>query len=74
MIHGIITKVTQKGFGFIRSEDLEKDCFFHASNCVPGTEFDTLTGGETVVFECKETDKGFIAVGVMLDKSGSGCS
>ena len=41
---GTIKKLTDKGFGFITAEGLEKDLFFH-SNSLVGVTFDELREG-----------------------------
>ncbi|MEK7615730.1 MAG: cold shock domain-containing protein [Patescibacteria group bacterium] len=61
---GTIKKlVTDKGFGFIASEELPKDVFFHSNSCV-GVTFDELKEGETVTFETADSPKGLNAVNV----------
>jgi len=61
---GTIKKlVTEKGFGFITGEGLEKDLFFH-SNSLVDTTFDELHEGDTVSFETEESPKGLNAVNV----------
>ena len=60
---GIIKKLTDKGFGFIASEGLAKDVFFHSKNLV-GVAFDELREGETVTFEVEDSPKGQNAVNV----------
>lgn len=60
---GIIKKITDKGFGFISSEGLGKDVFFH-SNSLVGVTFDELREGDTVTFETEESQKGLNAVNV----------
>ena len=66
MKKGIITNVvTARGFGFIRSDAVSRDIFFHASACLPGTDYETMKKGEAVGFEIKETPKGYVAVGVV---------
>jgi CspA family cold shock protein len=60
---GIIKKLTDKGFGFIASEELAKDIFFHSKNLV-GVMFDELREGEAVSFETEESPKGMNAVNV----------
>ena len=49
----IIRLITDRGFGFIKTED-EKDLFFHR-NELQGVEFDTLREGQEVEFDM---DKG----------------
>lgn len=60
---GTIKKITEKGFGFITSEGLGKDLFFH-SNSLVGVQFDELKEGDTVSFETEESEKGLNAVNV----------
>lgn len=60
---GIIKKLTDKGFGFISSEELAKDVFFHSKNLV-GVMFDELREGEAVTFETEDSPKGMNAVNV----------
>ena len=60
---GTIKKLTDKGFGFITAEGLEKDLFFHSKNLV-GVTFDELREGDAVSFETEESPKGMNAVNV----------
>lgn len=60
---GTIKKKTDKGFGFITGEGLEKDLFFH-SNSLVGVTFDEINEGDTVTFEMEESPKGMNAVNV----------
>ena len=60
---GTIKKLTDKGFGFISSESLGKDLFFH-SNSLVGVTFDELREGDAVSFETEESPKGLNAVDV----------
>jgi CspA family cold shock protein len=61
---GTIKKlVSDKGFGFITAEGLEKDLFFH-SNSVVSPTFDELREGDTVSFEVAASPKGPNAVDV----------
>ena len=62
-MNGIIKKLTDKGFGFISGEGLEKDLFFH-SNSLSGVSFDELSEGDAVTFEVEKTPKGPSAVNV----------
>lgn len=62
-MEGTIKKLTDKGFGFIASDSLEKDVFFH-SNSLVGVRFDELSEGETVSFDTEESPKGLNAVNV----------
>ena len=60
---GTIKKLTEKGFGFISSESLEKDIFFHMNSLV-GITFEELREGDAVSFETEESPKGLNAVNV----------
>lgn len=63
---GVIEKLTDKGFGFIKVEGMEKAVFFHASK-LRGVKFDELRTGDEVTFDDIENDvKGTKAVGVQL--------
>ncbi|MFA5778047.1 MAG: cold shock domain-containing protein [Candidatus Paceibacterota bacterium] len=60
---GTIKRLTDKGFGFITAEGLQKDLFFH-SNSLVGVTFDELKEGDTVSFETEESPKGLNATNV----------
>ena len=61
---GTIKKlVSDKGFGFISADGMEKDLFFH-SNALVGVSFDELREGDAVSFETEESPKGLNAVNV----------
>lgn len=62
-MNGVIKKKTDKGFGFIGAEGMEKDVFFHANSLV-GATFDEIREGEAVSFEIEESPKGPNAVNV----------
>lgn len=57
-MNGKIKKLTDKGFGFITSDDNpEKDLFFHSS-ALAGIEFNDLQEGDAVTFEIEDSEKG----------------
>ena len=60
---GTIKKLTDKGFGFITGEVMDKDLFFH-SNALVGVSFDELREGDAVTFETENSPKGMNAVNV----------
>lgn len=60
---GIIARLTDKGFGFIKVEGQEKDLFFHSNELV-NARFDELREGDKVSFEVGESPKGPNAVKV----------
>ncbi|MCG6157338.1 cold-shock protein [Rubinisphaera margarita] len=56
MAEGTITRLTDKGFGFIAT-DSGKDIFFHMSN-LEGCRYDDLQEGQQVSFEKGQGPKG----------------
>ncbi len=54
-----------KGFGFIKPEEGDKDVFFHASALVDLT-FDDLKEGDVVTFDVEEGPKGPAATNIVL--------
>jgi CspA family cold shock protein len=60
---GTIKRLTDRGFGFITAEGLEKDLFFH-SNALVGVTFDELREGDAVSFDTEDSPKGKNAVNV----------
>jgi len=64
-MQGVIEKVTDKGFGFIKHEDHEKGIFFHATS-LEGVEYNDLNEGDKVEFELTETPRGLNASNVTL--------
>ena len=63
MQQGIVAKKTDKGFGFIKRDDGQKDLFFH-SNELQNISFDELQEGAKVSFEIGESPKGPNALNV----------
>lgn len=63
MSEGIIARLTDKGFGFIKREGVEKDLFFHSKELV-GVTYDELREGDKMTFEVAEGLKGPNAVKV----------
>jgi CspA family cold shock protein len=60
---GTIVGLTDKGFGFIRREGMDKDLFFHM-NELKNVQFDELRQGDKVTFEVGEGPKGPNAINV----------
>lgn len=50
-------KVLKEGFGFIKSEDVSSDVFFHA-NSLEGVSFNDLEQGNQVSFEIGDGKNG----------------
>jgi CspA family cold shock protein len=57
MAFGEITKLTDRGFGFIKSDQASKEIFFHVS-ALQGVSFDDLYEGQRVSFSEGQGDKG----------------
>ena len=61
-MQGTIKKlVTDKNFGFISQEGVEKDVFF-SSTSLDGIKFEELKEGDAVTFETEEGEKGPAAI------------
>jgi CspA family cold shock protein len=61
---GKIKRLTDKGFGFISSDDNpEKDIFFHSS-ALQDVTFSELNEGDAVTFDTETSDKGPRAINV----------
>lgn len=69
---GTITKLTDRGFGFIKPEGEDKDLFFHAKE-VNG-EFNSLQEGDAVTFETADGPKGPNAVNVTVGGASDGAA
>ena len=52
---------TDKGFGFIESENINKDIFVHANNLI-----DQINDGDKVSYDVDETPKGPSAINVKV--------
>ena len=63
MQQGTIAGLTDKGFGFIKVEGMEKDLFFHSKE-LRNADFDSLQVGDTLEFEVSESPKGQQATNV----------
>jgi len=57
MQEGTIAGLTDKGFGFIKVDGMEKDLFFHSKELIDAN-FDDLQVGDKVRFEVGESPKG----------------
>ncbi len=63
MESGIIARLTDRGFGFIKREGQEKDVFFHSSE-LKNVQYNDLREGDKVTFDIAEGPKGLNAVNV----------
>lgn len=61
---GTIARLTDRGFGFIKPDEGDKDVFFHARSLSEGLMYDDLRENDPVTFEVEEGPKGPAAVSV----------
>ena len=62
---GTIAKlVSDRGFGFIKPDEGEKELFFHARSVVGESVYDDLQEGDKVTFDIEEGPKGPAATNV----------
>lgn len=61
---GTIARVTDRGFGFIKPDDGQKDVFFHAKDLDASVAFNDLREGERVTFDIVDGPKGPAAANV----------
>ena len=66
MATGTVKTVTDKGFGFIKQEDAEKDIFYHETSLTGDLAERKLKVGDKVKFEVEQTEKGPRAVKIEL--------
>lgn len=69
MLKGTVKTVTGKGFGFIQSEELEKDIFYHESTLEGDLASRKLQVGDKVTFDTEESEKGLRAINIKLDET-----
>jgi len=63
MTGSIVKIVDDRGFGFIKPDEGEKELFFHARSLDEGV-FDELKEGDKVTFQIEEGPKGPAAIEV----------
>ena len=64
-MQGTIVKVVEdRGFGFIKPADGEKDLFFHARSVTGDVVFEELKENDPVTYDLEEGPKGAAAVNV----------
>jgi len=65
-MEGFVVKYDEKrGFGFIRSKELSQDVFVHVRD-IPNQQ--SLSVGQQVVFEARESEKGLVAANIVPGK------
>ena len=63
-MNGKIKRLTDKGFGFIASDESpDKDVFFHSS-ALQEVQFSDLREGDAVSFDTEDSDRGPRAINV----------
>ena len=63
-MNGKIKRLTDKGFGFIATEENQgKDVFFHSTALI-GASFTDLREGDEVTFDMEDSEKGPRAINV----------
>lgn len=60
---GIVTFLSEKGYGFITEDKTKENIFFHNNNCI-----DQIKKGNKVPFEKEKSPKGFSATEIRLVK------
>lgn len=60
---GTIARLTDRGFGFIKPDEGDKDVFFHARSLVE-VMYDDLREGDKVTFEVEDGPKGPAAIDI----------
>ena len=64
MQKGKIARLTDKGYGFIKMEDQDKDLFFHSNELQEGLSYADLRENDLVEFEVTKGEKGPSATNV----------
>ncbi|MEI7580134.1 MAG: cold shock domain-containing protein [bacterium] len=66
MLTGKVKTVTGRGFGFIKSAELEKDIFYHEATLVGELATRKLRVDDEVTFETEQSEKGPRAINISL--------
>ncbi len=66
MATGTVKRVTDKGFGFISTNDSDKDIFYHENNLEGDLAQRKLREGDNVTFDIEQSPKGPNAVNIKL--------
>ena len=62
-MQGTIKRLMDKGYGFIATDEADKDVFFH-STALEGLEFNQLREGDKVTFDVEDGPRGLSAVNI----------
>ena len=60
---GIVTFLSEKGYGFITEDNNKENVFFHSNNCAQ-----PVKKGNKVSFEKERSPKGYSAINIQLIK------
>lgn len=66
MAQGTVKTVTDKGFGFISTDESTKDIFYHEKTLQGELASRKLRVGDVVTFEIEETERGMNAANIEL--------
>lgn len=66
MATGVVKTVTGRGFGFIETDEADKDVFYHVNSLEGELAERKLSEGDKVTFDLEETPKGLNAVNIKL--------
>lgn len=66
MATGTVKRVTDKGFGFISTNDSDKDIFYHENSLTGDLAERKLREGDNVTFDIEQSPKGPNAVNIAL--------
>ena len=58
---GIVTFLSEKGYGFITADSMRENVFFHTNNCS-----EMVKKGHKVTFEIEKSPKGLVAVEIKV--------
>lgn len=68
MATGTVKTVTDRGFGFITTDEADKDVFYHENSLEGELQMRKLREGDKVSFDIEQTDKGLNAVNIVLQE------
>ena len=66
MATGTVKVVTDKGYGFIKAEGVDKDVFYHENNLTGELAERKLRAGDNVTFDIEQTERGSNAANIKL--------
>ncbi len=68
MATGTVKTVTDRGFGFITTDEADKDVFYHENSLEGELKMRKLRVGDKVSFDIEQTEKGLNAVNIVLQE------